>query len=291
MRKSWGLSLITMGSILLIIAFFWFIWAGKDLIDHDDLPSVQTISFKQNFSEVNNITIHGGLANTISITLENQSQITADITGHLGAIKAVRESKNFIIGTPQSNLSIQSCPWFKSCPPVSRLVSIDVIIPYDYTGNITIYGTAVDISIHSARMADNIKYISINTADSDVEITFLASDVFINTAKLDLNLQSVGQRFSVNSTSANIDFTPLENVSAQLNVSAGFTELYIHQMPIKGVSIESAGINTTLIEGDQEQRFFVSSLFEYDPEGSEHKLNISLNALYTILHIDKKITP
>lgn len=291
MRKSWGLSLITMGSILLIIAFFWFIWAGKDLIDHDDLPSVQTISFKQNFSEVNNITIHGGLANSISITLENQSQITADITGHPGAIKAVRESKNFIIGTPQSNLNIQSCPWFKSCPPISRLVSIEVIIPYDYTGNITIYGTAPDIRIQSARMADNIKYISINTADSDIDISFLTSDVFINTAKLELTLHSVGQRFSVNSTSANIDFTPMENVSALLNVSAGFTEVYIHQMPVKGVTIESTGINTTLIEDDKEQRFFVSSIFEYDPEGSQHKLDISLNALYAILHIDKKITP
>ncbi len=291
MRRSWGLSLITMGTILLIVAFFWFLWAGKDLIDYDDRPSVQTVSFKQNFSEVNNITIHGGLASSITIAVETQTQITASITGHPEAITAVRESRNFIIGTPQNKISIPSCPWFKVCPPLSRLIGIEVIVPVDYTGNITIYGVAPKIMITSPRMTDNIKYISINTADSDVEITNISSDVFVNTAKLSLSLNSIANRFSVNSTSATVNFTPADHVTAQLNISAGFAELFIHQMPVIGVSIESTGINTTVMEDDQERRYFASTLFEYGVDDSPHKLDILVNALYTILHIDKKMTP
>jgi hypothetical protein len=52
MKKTWGLSLISLGMLLLTFAFFWFLWAGKDLIDYDDAQSVQSLSFNQNFSEV-----------------------------------------------------------------------------------------------------------------------------------------------------------------------------------------------------------------------------------------------
>jgi len=291
MRKTWGVSLISLGMTLLTFALVWFLWAGKDLINYNDDQSVQTLSFKQNFSEVNNITIHGGLADTITLSLQPDAQISANIVGHLDAIRAVRESKNFIIGSPSSGINVRTCSWFKECPPISRLVSIDVIIPYDFIGNIYIYGVAPTVKINSPRPIDNIKYLAINTADSKVEITNISSDIFINSAKLDLTLTSVANKISVNSTSVRIDYTPSEIMSANLNISSGFVDLYLIQMPIKGVLIESTGINTTKIEDQLEQRYFSSQTFDYDYYSSNFKIDISVNALYAIINIDKKITP
>jgi hypothetical protein len=277
--------------ILLTFALVWFLWAGKELIDYNDEQSVQTLSFKQNFSEVNSITIHGGLADTITLSLQPDAQISANIVGHLDAIRAVRESKNFIIGSPSSGINVRTCSWFKECPPISRLVSIEVIIPYDFIGNIYIYGVAPTVKIHSPRPIDNIKYLAINTADSKVEITNLSSDIFINSAKLDLALTSIANKISVNSTSAKIDYSPSEIMSANLNISSGFVELFLIQMPVKGVLIESTGINTTKIEDQLEQRYFSSQTFDYDYYSSNFKIDISVNALYAIINIDKKITP
>lgn len=291
MRKSWGVSLISLGTLLLTFAFAWFLWAGKDLIEYDDTQSIQSLSFKQNFSEVNNITIHGGLADSITLSIGNETQIIAEITGHIDAIFAVRESRDFIIGSPSTGIDIRSCPWFKKCPPISRLVSIDVIIPSDFTGNIFIYGVAPSIKVSSPRLADNLKYLAINTADSKVEITNISSDIFINTAKLELMLNSIADQLSVNSSTATINYTPSEIQSANLNISAGFVEMNILHMPTKGVMIESTGINTTITEDNVERRYFASSTFAFDYPASEHKIDISLNALYTVINIDKKITP
>ena len=291
MRKSWGVTLITLGTLLLTFAFVWFLWAGKDLIEYDDTQSIQSLSFKQNFSEVNNITIHGGLTDTITLSIGPETQITADITGHIDAIFAVRESRDFIIGSPSEGISIRSCPWFKKCPPISRLVSIEVFIPSDFTGNIFIYGVAPSIIVSSPRLADNLKYLAINTADSKVEITNISSDVFINTAKLELTLNAIANKLSVNSSTAGITYTPSDNQTANLNISAGFVEMNILHMPTKGVKIESTGINTTITEENIERRYFASQDFEFDYPGSEHKIDISLNALYTVINIDKKITP
>jgi hypothetical protein len=291
MKKTWGLSLISLGMLLLTFAFFWFLWAGKDLIDYDDAQSVQSLSFNQNFSEVGNITIHGGLADTITVTMAQQTQITANITGHLQAIVATRESRDFIIGSPTSGVNIGSCPWFKKCPPISRLISIEVIIPYDFTGDIFIYGVAPAIVVSSPRLTDNIQYLAINTADSKVDITNIASDIFINTAKLDLTCTNISNSLAVNSTTTNMNYHPSESASAQLNISSGFVELSIHQMPVKGVKIDSTGINTTIIEDQIETRYFASQTFEYDYLSSDHKIDLSVNALYAIIHINKKITP
>ncbi len=291
MKKTWGLSLISLGMILLTFAFFWFLWAGKDLIDYDDKQSVQSLSFNQNFSEVNNITIHGGLADTITLTMAQQTQITANITGHLEAIIAKRESRDFIIGSPTNGVSLTSCPWFKKCPPISRLVSIEVIIPYDFKGNIFIYGVAPAIIVSSPRLSDNIQYLAINTADSTIDITNISSDIFINTAKLDLSCTHIANKLSVNSTSANIIYQPGENTSMELNISSGYVEMSIQHMPTKGVRIESTGINTTLIENQTETRYFASQTFDYEYDSSEHKIDISVNALYATIQIDKKITP
>lgn len=291
MRKSWGVSLIAIGTLLLAFAFVWFLWAGKDLIEYDDTQSIQSLSFKQNFSEVNSITIHGGLADTITLSIGPETQITADITGHIDAIFAVRESRDFIIGSPSEGINIRSCPWFKKCPPISRLVSIEVFIPNDFTGNIYIYGVAPAIVVSSPSLADNLKYLAINTADSKVEITNISSDIFINTAKLELTLNSVANKLAVNSSTAGITYTPSDNQTVDLNISAGFVEMNILHMPTKGVMIESTGINTTITEDNIERRYFASQSFEFDYLGSEHKVDISLNALYTIINIDKKITP
>jgi hypothetical protein len=291
MRKSWGISLIILGTLLLTFAFVWFLWAGKDLIEYDNQQSVQSLSFKQNFSEVNNITIHGGLADTITLSVKPETQITANISGHIDAIRAVRESRDFIIGSPTNNINIGSCPWFKKCPPISRLISIEVIIPYDFTGNVFIYGVAPTIVVSSPRLISNLKYLAINTADSKIDITNISTDIFINTAKLDLTLNSVANSVSVNSTSANIIYTPSDNQSANLNISSGFVEMSIHQMPVKGVMIESNGINTTVSEDQIERRYFASQTFEFDYEASDHKIDVSINALYAIININKKITP
>lgn len=291
MRKSWGVSLITLGTILLTVAFVWFLWAGKDLIEYDDQQSVQSLSFKQNFSEVNNITINGGLADTITLSVQPETQITANITGHPDAIRALRESRDFIIGSPNSGINIGSCPWFRKCPPISRLISIEVIIPYDFTGNVFVYGVAPTIIVNSPRLINNLKYLAINTADSKVEITNISSDIFINTAKLDLTINTIADKLSVNSTSVNINYTPSEVHSANLNISSGFVEMNILQMPVKGVMIESTGINTTITEDNIEKRYFASQTFAFDYEASEHKIDISLNALYAVINIDKKITP
>jgi hypothetical protein len=291
MKKTWGFSLISLGMILLTFAFFWFLWAGKELIDYDDIPSVQSLSFNQNFSEVSNITIHGGLADSITLTVAEQTQITANISGHLEAIFAVRESRDFIIGSPTNGVDLGPCPWFKKCPPISRLVSIEVIIPYDFSGNIFIYGIAPAIVVSSPRLTDNIQYLAINTADSSIEITNISSDIFINTARLDLTVTNISNSLSVNSTSTNMNYYPRDNTSANLNISSGFVEMIIHQMPTKGVIIESTGINTTMIENQVETRYFASQTFEYDYPGSEHKIDVSVNALYAIIHVDKKITP
>ena len=275
----------------MIFAFFWFLWAGKDLIDYNDIHSIQSLSFNQNFSEVSNITIHGGLADTITLTVAEQTQVTANITGHPEAIFAVRESRNFIIGSDKNNIDFTSCPWFKKCPAISRLVSIEVIIPFDFSGNIFVYGVAPSIFVSSPRLTDNIQYLAINTADSSIEITNISSDIFINTAKLDLTLTNTSNNLSVNSTSTNVNYYPGESVSSDLNISSGFAEISIHQMPVKGVIIESTGINTTMIENQIETRYFASQTFEYDYLESEHKIDISINALYAIIHVDKKITP
>ncbi|PKM64527.1 MAG: hypothetical protein CVU96_02345 [Firmicutes bacterium HGW-Firmicutes-20] len=277
--------------MILTFAFVWFLWAGKDLIDYNNELPVQSLSFKQNFSEVNNITIHGGLADTIILTLDSSTQISANITGHLDAIRATRESRDFIIGSPSTGINITQCSWFKECPPVSRLVSIEVIIPFDFTGNIFIYGVTPTITVSSPRMTNNFKYLAINTAESKIEINNVSSDIFINTAKLDLTVHSIANSLSVNSTSANINYTPAINESVNLNISAGFVDLSILQMPNKGVLIESTGINTTMIEDQIERRYFASQSFEFDYESSENKIDVSVNALYAIINIDKKITP
>jgi hypothetical protein len=288
MKKSWGLSLIAWGMTLLVFAFIWFLWAGKDLIDFNDGQPVQSLSFKQNLSEVSNITIHGGLADTIVLTLDSSTEITANITGHLDAIVATRDSKDFIIGSASSGIDIQQCPWFKECPDIRRLVSIEVIIPFDFTGNIFIHGVAPTITVSSPRLINNFKYLAINAAESKIDITNISSDIFINTAKLDLTINSIANSLSVNSTSANINYTPADSHSANLNISAGFVEMNILQMPVKGVLIESAGINTTIVEDQMERRYFASQTFDFDYDNSEHKINISINALYAIININKK---
>ena len=291
MRKSWGLSLIAWGMAILTFAFIWFLWAGKDLIDYDNELPVQSLSFTQNFSEVNNITIHGGLADTIVITLDSSTQISANITGHLDAIRATRESRDFVIGSPSTGINIRQCSWFKECPSISRLVSIEVIIPFDFTGNIFIYGVAPTITVNSPRLTNNFKYLAINTAESKINLTNISSDIFINTAKLDLTLLSIANSLSVNSTSAYISYTPAVNESANLNISAGFVDMSVFQMPTKGVLIESTGINTTITEDQVERRYFASQSFDFDYDGSDQKIEVSVNALYAIINIEKKITP
>lgn len=276
--------LLVISGILLLMVI-WGVNLYQSITQNpSDLGTIAELSLHQEIASVDHLTIYGGYSKRIALTTSAEEEINIRMQGNPEALKSNISNRHFIVGEPFEIEDDPRCHWLFGCKDLARITEISVEIPDNFAGTITI--VALNPSIQITNEHDLIEWnrLTIKTANSNITLGNIQTDMFLSTANLTLNATDIGGQLNISSAALSGGMSVHTESDLYASIQAASTNLRLEQFPDQGVLISSNGVNSyvTLKDGST-RRSLAHLLVDLDSENGEQRITLDIQSVTTAL--------